>query len=230
MYVTLMPQNAWDHTMKKHLLALTALAAICGSVQAQDSYVGLGLPGLLTLGYAYPVTSSIGLRGEYAGGLSVNKDGNQDGVNVTGAFKANRLGAFADWFPLGGAFRLVGGLTFNDIRADFNGVGTGNSTINGKTVSLVGETYNVRVKFPDTTAYLGVGYGHQKNDARGLGFYADLGVMVGSFTATTTTSLTSNPGSGITQADVDAQNQKIRDSLGSLSVLPSASLGLLYRY
>lgn len=214
--------------MKKQFALLAILAAISTGLQAQDSYVGLGLPGLLTLGYAYPVNSSIGLRAEYAGGLSVNKDGNQDGVNVTGSFKASRLGAFADWFPLGGAFRLVGGLTFNDIKADLNGVGTGTSTINGTTVNMSGETYNVRVKFPDTTAYVGIGYGHQKSDAKGLGFYADLGVMIGSFTADTSTSLVAS--GKVTQADVDAQNQKIRDSLGSLSVLPSASLGLLYRY
>lgn len=214
--------------MKKQLALLAALAAISTGLHAQDSYVGVGLPGLLTLGYAYPLSSSVGLRGEYAGGLSVNKDGNQDGVNVTGTFKASRMGAFADWFPMGGAFRLVGGLTFNDIKADFNGVGSGTSTINGQTVNMSGETYNVKVKFPDTTAYLGVGYGHQKSDAKGLGFYADLGVMVGSFTADTSTSLVAN--GKVLQSDVDAQNQKIRDSLSSLSVLPSASLGLLYRY
>lgn len=214
--------------MKKQLVLLAALAAIGSAAQAQDSYLGLGLPGLYTLGYAYPMSASLGLRGEYAGGLSLNKDGNQDGVNVTGTFKANRLGAFADWFPMGGGFRLVGGLTVNDIKADFNGVGSGNSTINGKSVNMTGETYNVQVKFPNTTPYLGIGYGHQKSGAKGFGFYADLGVMIGTFTADTTTSLVSS--GKATQADVDAQTQKIRDSLGSLSVLPSASLGMSYRY
>jgi hypothetical protein len=215
--------------LAKMQYVLSATMAVLGAcAHAQDSYVGVGLPGLLTLGYAYPVASNIGLRGEYAGGLSVNRDGNQDGVNVTGSFKASRLGAFADWFPLGGAFRLVGGLTFNDIKADFNGLGNGTSTINGTTVNMTGETYNVKVKFPDTTAYLGIGYGHQKSDTKGLGFYADVGVMIGSFTADTTTSLVGKQ--GISQSDVDAQNQKIRDSLNGYSVLPSASLGLLYRY
>jgi hypothetical protein len=214
--------------MKKQLTLLALLAAISSAAHAQDSYGGLGLPGLLTLGYAYPLSSSVGLRGEYAGGLSVNKDGNQDGVNVTGSFKASRLGAFADWFPLGGAFRLVGGLTVNDITAGFNALGTGNSTINGNTVNMTGETYNVKLKFPNTTPYLGIGFGHQKSDAKGLGFYADLGVMIGTFSAETTTSLVTS--GKATQADVDAQTQKIRNSLGGLSALPSASMGLLYRY
>jgi hypothetical protein len=214
--------------MKKQLVLLAALATIGSAACAQDSYIGLGLPGLYTLGYAYSTSPSLGLRGEYAGGLSVNKDGNQDGVNVTGTLKASRFGAFADWFPLGGGFRLVGGLTVNDIKADFNGVGSGFATINGKSVPMTGETFNVQVKFPNTTPYLGIGYGHQKSDVKGFGFYADLGVMVGTFTADTTTSVVGK--AGITQADVDAQTQKIRDSLGGLSVLPSASLGLSYRY
>jgi len=213
--------------MKKQI-AILALAAIGAGAQAQDSYIGLGLPGLYTLGYAQPINKSFGVRGEYATGLSVNKDGNQDGVNVTGSFKASRFGAFADWFPMGGGFRLVGGLTVNDMKADFNGVGTGTSTINGKPVNMTGQTYNVTVKFPDTTPYLGIGYGHQKSDAKGFGFYADLGVMIGTFTTNTSTSLVT---SGlVTQADVDAQSQKIRDSLSGLSALPSASVGLLYRY
>lgn len=214
--------------MRKQLAIVAAAANLCSGAQAQDSYFGLGLPGLYTLGYARPLNNSVGLRGEYATGLSVNKDGNQDGVNVTGSFKASRLGAFADWFPMGGGFRLVGGLTVNDLKGDFNAIGSGTSTINGKPVNMAGQTFNVAVKFPDTTPYIGIGYGHQKSDAKGFGFYADLGVMIGTFTATTTTTLVS---SGlVTQADVDAQTQKIRDSLGTLSALPSASVGLLYRY
>jgi len=198
------------------------------SAHAQDSYVGLGLPGIYTIGYAYPMGTSWGVRADYAGGLNVSKDGVQEGVNVIGSFKASRFGAFADWFPFGGGFRLVGGVTMNDIKADLNAVGSGTSTINGNPVVMTGETFNVQVKFPNTTPYLGIGYGHHKSDAKGLGFYADLGVMVGTFTADTTTSLVSN--GKATQADVDAQTQKLRDSLGSLSVLPSASLGVVYRY
>lgn len=213
--------------MKKQLALLAAIAALGGTAHAQDFYAGVGLPGLYTLGVAQPVSPSFGLRAEYAGGLSVNKDGNQDGINVTGSFKANRGAAFADWFPTGGGFRLVGGVTFNDIKAEFNATGTGSSTINGKTVNLAGETFNVQVKYPSTTAYLGLGYGHQRSEP-GLGFYADVGVMLGSFTATTSTTMVGKQ--GITQADVDAQNQKIRDSVGGLSALPSASVGLLYRY
>lgn len=214
--------------MKKPLIALATLVGLTAGVHAQDSYMGIGLPGLLTLGYAYPLNANVGLRAEYAGGLSVNKDGSQDGVNVTGNFKASRLGAFADWFPMAGSFRLVGGLTVNDIKADFNALGSGTASINGNSVNMTGETYNVHLKFPDTSAYIGIGYGHQKSEAKGFGFYADLGLMIGTFSADSSTSLVSS--GKATQADVDAQTLKFRDALGGFNALPSASLGLLYRY
>ena len=198
--------TAGESNMKKQLALLATMAAISSAGQAQDIYAGIGLPGLYTLGIAQLVSANFGLRAEYSAGLSVSKDGNQDGVNVPWSFKANRGGAFADWYPTSGGFRLVGGLTFNDIKAEFNATGSGSSTINGKPVNMAGETYNVLVKFPDTTAYVGLGYGHRHSN----------------------TSLVSS--GKATQADVDAQNQKIGDSVGGLSALPSASIGLLYRY
>jgi hypothetical protein len=176
---------------------------------------------------------SWGVRGEYAGGLDVNKDGVQDGVNVTGSLKANRAGVFIDWFPFEGGFRLVGGLTFNDIKASLNAVGTGTSNINGRPVSMVGQTFNVDINFPSTTPYLGIGYGNQSSKDKGLGFYADLGVMFGSFNTDVKTSLVGQKdqaGNTLTQADIDKQTQSMRDSIGGLSVLPSVSVGLTYRY
>lgn len=220
--------------MKKQVLILAALAALGGAAQAQDSYVGLGLPGLLTLGYASPMGSNWGLRGEFAGGLSASKDGITEGVNARGSVKANRVGVFADYFPFGGGFRLVGGLTANDIKGNFDAIGSGTSVINGKTVNMAGEFFSVELKYPSVTPYLGIGYGHQASTVKGLGFYADLGVMVGSFDTSVKTSLankkTADGKSLITQSDIDAQTQKLRDSVSSLSVLPSVSLGLVYRY
>lgn len=218
--------------MKHKLLVLAALAALGGAAQAQDVYGGVGLPGLVSLGYASPVGANWGWRGEYAGGLNVNKDGVQDGVNVTGSIKANRLGVFGDWFPFGGGFRLVGGLTMNDIKAEFKATG-GTSTINGTPVNLAGKFFNVNVNFPTTTPYIGIGYGHQASKDKGLGFYADLGVMIGSFNVDVNQNvvgLVGTNGVAITQADVDAQTKTMRDSVGGLSVLPSVSVGLTYRF
>lgn len=214
--------------MKKQLTFLAAMAALSASVQAQDMYLGVGLPGLVAIGYAHPMATNWGLRGEYSGGFSDSENSVEDGVNVSGLIKANRLGVFVDWFPLGGGFRLVGGLTVNDIKAEFNALGTGGSTINGKPVNLAGETFKVAITYPTTTPYLGIGYGHQSSTVKGLGFYADLGVMIGTFDAEVSTTLVGRQ--GFTQADIDAQSQKMRDSVNGQSVLPSFSIGVVYRF
>jgi len=213
--------------MKKQLICLAALASLGASVQAQDIYGGLGLPGLYNLGYAHPMSSGWGLRGEYASGLSWTGTGTDNGVTYDAALKFSRAGLFADWFPFSGGFRLVGGVTANDMKFDVNAQGTGTATINGKPVSMVGNHFNVNLKYPTATPYLGIGYGHQMAD-KGLGFYADLGVTFGSFTADVATNLVGQQ--GITQADVDAQKQKMNDSLAGLQYLPSVSAGLVYRY
>lgn len=218
--------------MKKTRLALAATTAALLSLgtaaQAQDAYAGVGLPGLLTLGYAQPMGKGWGLRGEFAGGTSLNRDGVEDGLTYKGSLKANRVGAFADWFPLDSGLRLVGGLTLNSIKADLNATGTGINTLNGKQVDLTNETFDVRLKYPRLTPYLGVGYGHQARTVKGLGFFADFGVTVGKFKTEVDTSIVGKQ--GITQADVDAQVQDLRDAVSKLSVLPSVSLGVVYRF
>jgi len=208
-------------------LALWGATALV-PVQAQEVYGGLGLPGLVAVGYAQSLSPSWGLRGEYAGGLDISKDGASDGVNVNGRFRASRAGLFADWHPFAGGFRLVGGLTANDIRADLNSVGTGTATINGIAVNMSGQTFNVSIKYPTTTPYLGLGWGHRGDASKGLGFYSDIGITFGAFTVDVNTSLVGQ--NGITQSDVDAQTQKMRDSLSQFNFYPSLSVGMSYRF
>lgn len=216
--------------MKKLIVNTAALAVLgCGAaaVQAQDLYAGLGLPNIYTLGYAHPVSQSWGLRGEYAGGTSASTNGTDNGVSYDATFKSSRAGVFADWFAFGGGFRFVGGVTANDTKLDLNAIGSGTATINGKTVNMAGNYFNVRLKYPTVTPYLGVGYGHHKAD-KGLGFYFDAGVTFGSFTAEVQTNVVGQ--NGITQADVDAQKQKMNDSLAGYKVMPSVSVGMVYRF
>lgn len=216
--------------MKKSLIAFAAFAAIAATTgaQAQDMYVGVGLPGLLTLGYAAPINNNWGWHAELAGGLNASLDGNRDGVDVTGRLTSTTLGAFGDWFPIDGSgFRVVGGLTVNDVRANLSATGSGTAVINGTTVNMAGQYYNVNLTFPSVTPYIGIGYGH-KNPAKGFGFYADIGMMVGTFDVSSSTSLVAS--GQVTQADVDAQNQKLRDGVGKIGFLPSASVGMTYRF
>jgi len=211
--------------------ALSALAAssITTGACAGESYGGLGIPGLM-LGYAHTVNSDWGLRADVATLGQVSRDFTESGITYQGKIKANRLGLFADYFPTSGGFRLTGGLTLNQInvklRSQFNGTTT--VTVGSQTVTPTANDYfNADIKFPRVTPYLGIGWGHQARD-KGVGFVADVGVMIGKAKVTTSTNVVGR--FGITQADVDTETQKLRDGVGDVKAIPQLSLGVSYRY
>lgn len=198
---------------------------------ADEMYGGVGFPGL-TLGYAMDYAPNIKLRAEFAGGLSLNKSGVTSGVNYDAKIKANRIGGFADWYPNASGFYVSGGITANDIEGTFNSRG-GNSTVNGKTVDLTGLIFNTKLRYPDVTPYVGVGWRHQPASGKGMAFYVDVGLQLGKFNTTVTQNVVGSAAgnaAGLTQADVDAAARDLRDSVNKLSVLPSVSLGVNYRF
>lgn len=213
--------------MFKKYVGLAVFAAAAVSAQAGEIYGGVGFPGLV-LGYAQPIAPNVGLRGEYTGGLHLTKNGQHAGVDFEGKLKAQSVSALVDYFPTNSGFRVTGGVNFNDTKVSLNSVG-GAGTISGKAVSLAGEFFDLEIKQPSVTPYLGLGYGF-KPDARqtGWGFFADAGVMFGKFRTTTSTSLVGKQ--GITQADVDAQTATVRDDVAKLSFLPKLSVGVSYRF
>lgn len=218
--------------MRMTKIALITAGLCMGiSAQAGEVYGGVGFPGL-TLGYVHTYSPTLKLRAEYAGGLSINKSGVTSGVNYDASIKTNRLGAFADWYPRDGGFYVSGGVTANDIEGNFDARG-GNSSVNGKTVDLTNLKFNTKLRYPDVTPYLGLGWRHQPDSGKGFGFYVDVGMQVGKFNTTVTQNIVGSAvgnAARITQVDVDAEANKIRDSVNKLSVLPSVSLGMNYRF
>ena len=230
------------NTTRLSLAAVTLFTALSAQAQlagpSQDVYLGVGALSIATIGYARPLNSSFGLRAEYGGWATISRDDTSSGTTATGTIKANRGGLFADWFPFQNGLRLVGGVTRNEIRVDLSTKGGSDDTftVGEKKVSLNGETFSAAVTFPSTTPYFGLGYGHHQSKDRGIGFYADVGVMVGRFDSKITTSVLNKPFTSngttvtITQADIDTKTQSMRDSLSSVNFLPSVSMGLVYRY
>ena len=224
--------------MRKSFILAGLLA--CSAAQAQNSdafqnvYVGVGVTSVVSLGYAKPINDSWGMRAEYAFGPTLTYSDKVSGGSADLNLKSNRLGLFADWFPFDNQLRLVGGLTLNDIKVDLNATSsaTNSVTINNKKVSLASETFNASLTFPTATPYVGLGLGHNPKKDRGLGFHADVGLMIGSFTSSIKTSVLNKNilGVVITQADIDKETQSVKDAISSVGVLPSVSLGLTYRF
>ena len=223
------------YQMKLITSPLTLLCCLFASLNASaaEVYGGVGFPGI-TLGYGQSLTNNVSVRGEYSGGLNQSRSGTRDGVNFNGNVKASSIGLLADYYPTDGSgFRGTAGLTFNDIKGTLNSTGSnGTATINNKPVNLNGLFYNVELKFPSVTPYLGVGYQSKRSGAPGWGFLADAGVMVGKFNTTVKQNVVgAGPGANpITQADVDAQTNKVRESVNKLSVLPKFTIGAVYSF
>ncbi len=212
------------------LVVATSAVTAAFTASGQEVYAGLGLPGLFTIGYSHAMGNSWGLRAQYSGGTNLSADAKDiEGVNATATLKSSTAGIYADWFPFSNSgFRLVGGLASNDTKLEVNAVGTGTATIgNANNVDMTGETYNVAVKFPSTAPYLGLGYGHHKAE-KGLGFYEYFGVLIGKPKVSSQTSLVTS--GKVSQADVDAQNEKVRDAASKVGVLPVMQLGVVYRF
>ncbi|MDP2416473.1 MAG: hypothetical protein U1D25_01965 [Hydrogenophaga sp.] len=212
----------------KSFALASALFATAFTVHAGEVYVGAGFPGL-TLGYSHTLSPTVKLRGEYAGGLSLNKDGKTGGVNYNAKIKTNRVGAFADWFPTSTGFHLTGGITASDIGGNFTARGGAGQTINNKPVDLTGKELSISVTYPDVTPYIGMGWSSKPSNATGWGFYGNIGLQIGKFKTNYTENGVIGSG-GITQADVEVEVNKVRDAVNKLSVLPSVSLGLTYRF
>jgi hypothetical protein len=215
--------------MKQLIWATVALLA-AGAAQAGEVYGGLGTHGV-TLGYAHALSPSLTLRGDFATLGKRRERQTEEGIDYDGTVNYSRTGLFADWFPFEGGFRLTGGLTFNNIKANLVAQGNGSSmTVGGTTfVTATDDRLDVLIEFPKTTPYIGIGWGHQQ--AKGWGFTFDLGASIGKAKVSETHSGTNlgNPAI-VSQADVDAEMAEIRDGVGKVKAIPLLSLGINYRF
>lgn len=216
--------------MKRWIGGLGCVVASLG-VQAGEVYGGVGVPGLM-LGFAQPVSANVTVRADFSTLGSRTADGTEEGIQYAGTLKTNRVGAYADWFPGAGGFRLTGGLTFNRFGLDLTArPGAGQSiTIGDVTYPVLAadDRLDVSVKFPDTTPYIGIGYGHRLG--KGWGFVADLGVSIGKPKVTAVASGTTLGSDAGIQAEVDKEIAELRNGVGKVTVLPQLSVALSYSF
>ena len=212
------------------LVALAALTA-CSAAFAGESYVKVGLPGVV-VGYAHAVNDQLGLRVDAGTSGNIRRDRTESGVPYRATAKYNRLGMFGDYHPFGGRFRLTAGLTLNDasLKLDSRFDGVTPVTINETTiVPTAADYFRAHVKIPRLTPYFGIGWGHQPRES-GFGFVADLGVSIGKAKVTVDQNLVENYPGLISQADVDAETRQLKDDVGKLRILPHVAVGMSYRY
>jgi len=211
------------------LAAALSLACVSlGTARAADPYVAIGLPGIV-VGVAQPLHERFTIRADYATLGSRDFDGNHEGIDYRGDARFNRVGLFGDWFISGG-FRLTIGATFNDGRMDLTALGDGTPITIGDTTyaTTAADRFDAKVRFPDVTPYLGIGFGHHSEQVKGLSFLFDLGASIGQAKVTTSTQ---GPLLGqVSQEDLDAETEQLREGVGKVKAIPQLTLGLAYRF
>lgn len=209
------------------LAALTLASGIATSAQAGEVYTGIGTHGVM-LGYAHALSPDFTLRGDFGTLGSRETTEREEGVDYDAKATYNRVGLFGDWFPFSTGFRFTGGVTFNNMKLDMVAKGNGNPITIGNNTYPTDSTdrFNVKIEFPKTTPYLGIGYGHQLSS--GWGFVFDLGASIGK--AKVSETHTGTNFSQASQADIDAELAEIRDGVGKVKAIPMIAIGFNYRF
>jgi hypothetical protein len=198
--------------LRAALLALAVFTVTAGAASAQSLQVSP-----YSLGHALPHSGGWALRSDYSPGLKWARPESQ-----RPAYESSRASLYADWFPFeSSGFRLVGGLSFGDTPAGLSAHSLGHSSA---WAGSGASAYQLRPKSPTSSTYLGIGYGQHGLASKGLGFYADMGVALG----TLSSDLESN-GASSTPMGLEGWRTQSNGMLG-FRYLPSVSLGLIYRY
>lgn len=213
-------------TFARTATALALLAAGASS-QAVELYTGIGMPGVM-LGVAQPLSPQLTVRADYMTLGKRDERTSEEGITYDATLKTGRTALLADWFPFGGSFRFTGGVTSNQHKIDLLASGAGGSLTIGNTtyVTTAADRFRVLVKFPSTTPYLGVGWGHHSGS--GLRFAADIGASIGK--AKVSYELSGPAASAVAQADIDAELAQLREGVGKVRLVPQLSIGLGYSF
>lgn len=213
------------------LLTLSAIGAAHADtgITASVGTTGAGLH--LSVPVAAAVNARVGVNG-----LSISRTGNTAEVDYDYKLKMATVDALLDYFPMGGAFRVSGGLAYNGNKIEVNG-----RPKNGATYTLNGHVYpaaavgslNGQVDFNKVAPYLGIGWGNAVAADKGWGLSTDIGVL---FQGSPNASL-SNRGCTALAAvctqiatDVAAEQRALKDDTDGFKAYPVLRVGVSYKF
>jgi hypothetical protein len=209
-------------------ITVAAPAILPVPAQAAEVYVPLGVPGI-GIGFAQPIGPLFAIRADFMTLGQRDKSGVEEGIRYRGDYRLKRSALLVDLFPLSGAFRVTAGATFNQYEIAMDGSGAdGTLVIGDRTYTTsAADGLNVAIRFPKTTPYLGIGWGHQMGE--GLRFSFDLGASIGKakLSAQARGQLATQPD---IQANIDKEVAQLQGGVGKLRALPQLSISLGYSF
>lgn len=222
--------------------------ALIATTSAQAYDIGVGVKaGTLGTGVDFSValTPTINARLALTSGsadfdetLDINDDNNTATIDSNINLDFGTAALLLDWYVFDGTFHITGGMMKNNSTIDLVG------TITSTTVEFDGEPYNVSDFVEPTMTgqinmgnsfqpYLGIGWGRKADNNPGLSLSVELGVLLMD-PDVDLTAPTVKAGSGINQADIDADvdaaESTANDDLSALEAWPVLSIGLNYAF
>jgi len=196
-------------------------AALAGELHSPGGLSGTGF------GWAPPLSSRLVLRSDLSTMGGIGRDSIDEGVSYSSALRSDRVAFLMDWFVHGG-MRVTGGLTFNRMRVDLRTSGSTATVMLGDAAvaATAADRFDGAMRWPSTTPYLGVGYGHPLG--AGSTFLFDFGGSIGKASL-------SEPHNGPPlgtggQAELDRELAQLREGLGRYRFVPQVSLGVNLRF
>jgi hypothetical protein len=158
------------------ILPLFLLTAPAGAQVALTAKAGtLGLGAELTVGLSRQLDGRLGLNA-----FSYSQRGEASRIEYDATARLRSATALLDWHPGSRAFRLTGGLVWNDNRVDGRSIPSrfGTYDIGGVQVPVsVVQRLDARADFHQFVPYLGIGLGNSITSTRKAGVSFDAGVM-----------------------------------------------------
>jgi len=232
-------------------LLSTACAALLMAHSASASnphelYVGAGLFGSKSIGYAHSFGDMFGVRADFSR-LSTGRNLNVGQYHYDASLKGRQMGLYADWFPFGGKFHLTAGLSNRKQDADVEARFKNDRSIEvgGVPVASIDANDWVRanLKWSSVAPYLGLGFGHSTAQRAGFGFLTEIGVTLGAPKVQLSISDTlrekveiagkipGNSWSGTTpDAAIEKQRRELADDVGKIKVFPHMYIGVAFRF
>ena len=222
--------------MVKGLAIFAAPLLLAGVIcPASAGDFSLGVAGS-TLGFGaeagYDFNDRFGVRlGGYA--FSISQSGVESGINFDGDLDLSNVGAYLDWHPFAGAFRVSGGWFSTDNGLDVLGQpGSGDAyNIGGVTFTAteVG-TLRATADLGSSAPFLGAGWLWGRANG-GLAWSLDLGLL---FQDSPNIELTSTGGTLSNQPQLQAaiaeEEAQLEADLNQFELYPVVSFGLNYRF
>ena len=224
------------------ILTAIACTVTSGPATATDLALtaDLGTSGIGTH-LTVPIAPANGLEARFGINYLSGYKFNKNTAQISYDFKASlrTIDALLDWHLTRSAFRITGGLVYNDSVVNGIGVPSRVATFsfdNGRfSTAQIGKLFG-HIDFNSIAPYLGIGWS-LPDSGRGWGFSSDLGVMYqGTPNSTLTFGGCSLPGAGCALVAkaltplLAAETKRLDDELRPYRFLPVLRIGVSYRF